>query len=253
MSMFKKFASDITRGLRSMVRGIDADWQFEERRRTLRFKSRHKVDMHHGEGEKHVAYVMDYSMGGVRINSAQSLKVGEVVDLQFPHPLPGVSKSSVKCEVLWRRKNPKTLEMLYGAKFLETAEHMMQSWVSYFFRERGAASGDLVEDRKHVRCACSLDVLARSVENAQGKVLNIGLGGALLAINRPAEPGDQWGLDISGLSSFEGFHVKAIVQSCETGMSGLFNQRVEFKPPAEEQEKIMKKYILALSKDFWSS
>lgn len=236
-----------------MVRGVDADWQFDERRRTLRFKSRHKVEMLHGEGEKHVAYVMDYSMGGVRLNTSESLKTGQEVQLRFPHPLPGVSKSVVRCEVLWRRKNPKTLEMLYGAKFLESADHMMQSWVSYFFRERGASSGDLVEDRSAVRCKCSLDVLARSVENAQGKVLNISLGGALLAINRPAEVGDEWGLDISGLSSFEGFHVKAIVQSCEVGLSGLFNQRVTFKPPAEDQEKILKKYLLALNKDFWSS
>ena len=110
-----------------------------------------------------------------------------------------------------------------------------------------------MEDRKSVRCDCSLDVLARGDENAQGRVLNLGLGGALLAINRPAEVGDEWGLDISGLSSFEGFHVKGIVQSCETGKSGLFNQRVKFKQPAEEQEKIMKKYLLALSRDFWDS
>lgn len=255
--MLKKFASDITKGLRSMVRGVDADWQFDERRRTIRIKSRHKVDLlqetKDAEPTKSVAYVMNYSMGGVRISFNGNLKVGEKVQLRFPHPLPGVTKSVVNCEILWRRKNSKTLEMLAGAKFLDSGDYMMQSWISYFFRERGSASSDLVEDRKSVRCDCTLDVLARGDENAQGRVLNLGLGGALLAINRPAEVGDEWGLDISGLSSFEGFHVKGVVQSCETGKSGLFNQRVKFKQPAEEQEKIMKKYLLALSRDFWDS
>jgi hypothetical protein len=236
-----------------MVRGIDADWEFEERRRTIRFKSRHKVELHHGEGEKHVAHVADYSMGGVRILTAQSLKKGQVVSLRFPHPLPGVSKDTVKCQILWRRKNPKTLETLVGGKFLESAEHMQHSWVSYFFREKGSTSNDLREDRKFIRCACNLDVLARSVENGQGKVLNIGRGGALLALNRPAEPGDEWGLDISGLSSFEAFHMRAIVETCETGESGLFNQRVRFVTSVEEQERILMKYLLALSKDFWTT
>ena len=229
-----------------MVRGVDADWQFDERRRTIRFKCRHKVDILQGEGEaeqKTLGYVMNYSMGGVRLAHPGGLKVGEVVRIRFPHPLPGVTRNTVKCEVVWRRKNSKTLEMLHGAKFLESGEHMMQSWVSYFFRERGAAAGDLREDRAHVRCECKLDVLARGEEErAQGRVLNIGLGGALLALNRPAEVGDEWGLDISGLSSFEAFHVKGIVQSCETGKSGLFNQRMKFLPPEEEQEKVLKKY-----------
>lgn len=251
--MLKKFASDITKGLRSMVRGLDADWQFDERRRTIRFKSRHKVELLYGENEKKTAYVLNYSLGGARFSCPANLKVGQVVQLRFPHPLPGVSKSNIKVQVVWRRKNPKTLEMLAGGKFLESGEHMMQSWVSYFFRERGSSSEDLVEDRKSIRCDCKLDVLARGVEHAQGQVLNIGLGGALLTINRPAEVGDEWGLDISGLSSFEAFHMKAVVQSCETGMSGLFNQRVKFLPPDEIQGKVLRKYLLALSKDFWSS
>jgi len=238
-----------------MVRGVDADWQFDERRRTIRIKSRHKIDLlkdaGDGKQEKSIAYVLNYSMGGVRMSYNGNLKVGERFQLHFPHPLPGVTKSSVNCELVWRRKNPKSLEMVAGAKFLDSGEYMMQSWVSYFFRERGSGSSDLVERRKSVRCPCDLDVLARSVENAQGKVLNIGMGGALLTLNRPAEKGDQWGLDISGLSSFDGFHVKAVVQSCETGKSGLFNQRVVFEKPAEDQEKIFKKYLLALSKDYW--
>lgn len=236
-----------------MVRGVDADWQFHERRRSVRFKCRHKVDLLSGEDDnKTVAYVLNYSMGGVRISYPGNLKVGDKVKLRFPHPLQGVTVKAVSCEVLWRRKNSKTLEMLAGLKFLESGERMSQSWIAYFFREREASANDLKESRKSVRMSCKLDVVARSAEDrAVGQMLNLGLDGALIKINRPAEVGDLWLLDVSGLSSLAPLHFKASVLSCDMGPDGMYAQRVEFGPSEEEMQKIHRKYLLTLSKDFW--
>lgn len=247
--MLKKFATDLTRGLRSMVRGVDADWTFNERRKTRRFACRHKVDLYQGDG-KSIAYVIDYSMGGVRLAFPGALKVGERIKLKFPHPLPGYSTSSLDCEVVWKRKNSKTLEMLFGARFLESKERMRTSWVAYFFNERGTS--DPRERRMFFRANCKLDVVARSADDrAVGEVRNLGLGGAFLKINRPAEAGDTWGLDISGLG-LEGMHVKGDVLSCEMGENGLYEQRVKFKNKDEETLKQMRKYLLKMSKDFWT-
>lgn len=240
-----------------MVRGIDADWDFSERRRCVRFSCRHKVDLVREDDKKNdksVAYVLNYGVGGVRITFPKSLKVGEKVKLRFPHPLPGFSVRTLECEVIWRRKNPKTLEMLAGLKFLEGKERMQSSWVAYFLRERGASAGDIREDRAWVRSDCELEVVARSDEDrAVGRIKNIGMGGALVALNRPAEPKDEWGLDISGLSSLPAMHIRCQVKSCDMGEDGMYVQRVEFAPIKDEtMAKLIRKYMLALHKDFWA-
>lgn len=250
--MLKKFATDLTRGVRSMVRGIDADWHFNERRRALRFKCRHKVDLLQGE-KKSVAYVINYGLGGVRLSNPGSIKVGETVQLRFPHPLPGVSVRSVACEVLWRRKNTKTLEILAGLKFVEDGERMANSWLNYFFKERKATPEDLREKREFVRVPCKLELVARSdSDRGVGEVHNVSLGGAYLLVNRPAEVGDTWLLDIGGLSSLKPFHFQSTVLSCEMGESGLYAQRVKFKNHDEINLALLRKYLLALSKDFWT-
>lgn len=236
-----------------MVRGVDADWQFTERRRAIRCKCRHKVDLLQGpEENKSVAYVLNYSLGGVRLGNPGNIKVGEKVKLRFPHPLPGYPVKSLECEVLWRRKNTKSLEMLAGLKFLEPKERMMSSWIAYFFAERKATTSDLKEDRKSVRVACKLEVIARSEEDrAVGEAVNIGLGGALIIINRPSEIGDELSLDIGGLSSFPAMHFKGRVESNSVTDTGMYAQRVKFVERDDEMLKLLGKYMLALSKDFW--
>lgn len=251
--MLKKFATDISHGLRSMVRGLDADWDFAERRKTIRFSCRHKVDVSKGEEAAKVAYVINYSMGGLRFSSTIKYKVGETVSIKFPYPLEGVQVRSVACEILWVRKNPKTLEIVCGAKFKETKQRMASSWVAYLFRERGADSKSLVEDRKKFRIPCSLDVLARAgEERAVGNVINLGPEGACLSINRPAEADDVWGLDIKGLSSLQPMHIKVTVLSCEVEAAGLFRQRVAFQPMDQATRALLASYLQHLARDFWT-
>lgn len=253
--MLKKFASDITHGLRSMVRGLDADWDFSERRRGMRFQCRHKVEMLQGENEaKSVAYVLNYGIGGVRIAFPGNLKMGERVKLRFPHPLPGYNVKSLECEVVWRRKNPKSLEMLAGLKFVESSERMASSWIAFFFRERGSSVNTVRENRKHVRATCKMNVVARSdSDRAVGEVYNISLGGLFMKINRPAEVEDTWLLDISGVSNFPGLHFTGVVLSCEQDNSGMYAQQVAFQNMDPDMVKLLRKYLLALTKDFWTA
>lgn len=252
--MLKKFATDLSRGLRTMVRGLDADWNFSERRKTIRFACRYKVDVLRGEEAK-VAYVINYSMGGLRFSSTHKYKVGETVSVKFPHPLEGVSVRSISCEVLFARKNPKTLEIVCGVKFKETKPRMAASWVAYLFREKGVDSKDLLEDRKVYRTPCRLDVVARAgEERAVGHVINISQVGACIAINRPAEVDDLWGLDIKGLSSLQPMHIKSTVLSCDMEAEGLYRQRVSFNTASmdEATKGLLTAYMQHLAKDFWT-
>jgi hypothetical protein len=251
--MLKKFATDLSHGLRTMVRGLDADWDFSERRKTIRFACRYKVDVLRGEESK-VAYVINYSMGGLRFSSTIKYKVGETVSIKFPHPLDGVTVRSISCEILFARKNPKTLEIVCGAKFKETKPRMAASWVAYLFREKGVDNKDLIEDRKTFRSPCRLDVVARAgEERAVGHLINISQEGACIVINRPAEAEDIWGLDIRGLSSLLPMHVKVTVQSCDMEAEGLFRQRVSFNTPLDEATRgLLVSYMQHLAKDFWT-
>lgn len=251
--MLKKFATDLSRGLRSIVRGIDADWDFSERRKTIRFNCRYKVNVTRGEETK-VAYVINYSMGGLRFTTTQKYKAGDTVSIKFPHPLDGVTVQSVSCEILFVRKNPKTLELVCGAKFKETKQRMASSWVAYLFKEKNVASKDLIEGRKVYRCNCRLDVVARAgEERAVGRLVNISPTGACLSLNRPAEIDDLWGLDIKGLSNLQPIHLKVTVLSCDIEAEGLYRQRVSFNTPMDEPTKtLLMEYMRHLAKDFWT-
>jgi hypothetical protein len=250
--MLKKFATDISRGLRTMVRGFDADWDFSERRKTIRFACRYKVDIVKGEESK-VAYVINYSMGGLRFSSTHKYKVGDTVSVKFPHPLEGVTVRSISCEILFVRKNPKTLEVVCGAKFKETKPRMAASWVAYLFREKGVDAKDLLENRKVYRTLCRLDVVARAgEERAVGHMINIGPTGACIAINRPAEEDDIWGLDVKGLSSLQPMHIKVTVLSCEMEAEGLYRQRIRFNNLDETTKGLLMSYMQHLAKDFWT-
>lgn len=252
--MLKKFATDLSHGLRTMVRGLDADWDFSERRKTIRFSCRYKVEVLRGEESK-VAYVINYSMGGLRFSSTHKYKVGETVSVKFPHPLEGVSVRSIACEILFVRKNPKTLEMVCGVKFKETKPRMAASWIAYLFREKGVDTKDLLEDRKMWRTPCRLDVVARAgEERAVGNMINISQVGACIAVNGPAEPDDIWGLDIKGLSNLAPMHIKVTVLTCEMEAEGLYRQRVSFNTAAMDDttKGLLKSYMQHLAKDFWT-
>lgn len=252
--MLKKFATDLSRGLRSMVRGIDADWDFSERRRTVRFNCRYKVDVVRGT-EKKIAYIINYSMGGLRFTTTQKYKLGEEIAVCFNLPLEGVTISSVTCEIIFVRKNPKTLETVVGAKFKETKQRMAASWVAYFFREKNASSKDLIEDRKFYRANCRLEVLARGDGDIRGtgQISNLSMQGACIVIDQPAEVDDVWGLDIKGLSNLQAMHIKASVLECEEEAAGLYRQRVAFNTPLDEMtQNLLLGYMQHLAKDFWT-
>lgn len=251
--MLKKFASDLSHGLRTMVRGLDADWDFRERRKTIRFRCRYKVDVTKADETKPV-YVIDYSMGGLRFSTTLKYKVGDEVSIRFPTPLPEVSVSSLHCEIVYSRRNPKTLENVYGVKFKETKQRMSASWIAYFFREKNATSHDLVEHRAHFRISCSVEIVARAAdERAVGTMTNLSTEGCCIVINRPAEPDDIWGIDISGISSIQAVHIKGTVLSCELEETGLYRQRIKFPNPlGEATDTILRSYMLALTKDFWT-
>ncbi len=252
--MLKKFATDLSRGLRSMVRGLDADWDFTERRRTIRFNCRYKVDIVRGDESK-VAYVINYSMGGLRFTTTQKYKIGEQIGVSFPLPLEGVSVKSIACEVIFSRKNPKTLETVVGVKFKETKQRMAASWIRYFFDEKKATSKDLIEDRKIYRANCKLEVLARGVgdNRGTGHAINISTQGACIVIDKAAEAEDIWGLDIKGLSNLQPMHIKATVLECEEEAAGLYRQRVSFNTPLDETtQNLLVSYMQHLAKDFWT-
>lgn len=252
--MLKKFATDFSHGLRTMVRGLDADWDFSERRRTIRFNCRYKVEVVRGEDKK-IAYVINYSMGGLRLTTPQKYKVGETISVAFPLPIEGVTVNSIKCEIVYVRKNPKTLESVVGAKFKETKQRMAASWIAYFFREKNADSKDLIEDRKHFRANCRLEVLARGVGDNRGvgQVINISTHGACIVIDKAAEVDDIWGLDIKGLSSLQPMHIKATVLENQEEPAGMYRQRVAFNTPLDDAtQNLLVSYLQHLAKNFWT-
>ena len=252
--MLKKFATDLSRGLRSMVRGLDADWDFRERRRTVRFNCRYKVDIVRGTETK-IAYIINYSMGGLRFTTTQKYKVGEQIGVTFSLPLEGVTVTSVTCEVVFVRKNPKTLETVVGAKFKETKQRMAASWVAYFFREKNVDNKDLIESRKFFRANCRLEVLARGMGDLRGngQVTNLSMEGACIVVDQSAEVGDVWGLDLKGLSSLQPIHIKATVLECEEEAAGLFRHRLQFLTPLDDMtQNHLLGYMQHLAKDFWT-
>lgn len=180
--------------LRNKIQGLEAtdpdfpQLSLAERRKKLRIKTyiRLQIRLDSGPG---LATVTDLSLDGMRLKTSHPLREGQEVEVFFPEDC-GDSVGSVICKIVWVNALglPGKATTEAGLSFLDNPEKMERSWVKYVLDQLGFDQQITFQKRRFLRANGRIPARAFTSldgEGSPGEILNIGIGGALLALEDP--------------------------------------------------------------------
>ena len=175
--------------LRNKIQGVEAtdpdfpQLSLAERREKLRVRTYIRLDME-VRGEKASAIVTDLSLSGMRIKSSFELEQGDIVEVAFPDSENRMRTGALKCDVVWVTALGPTGRTTFeaGLSFEPKAVERNDSWVSYVLEQLGFDQAKTFQKRKYLRASGQVPARVFTSEHTMtGEVLNLGVGGALLA------------------------------------------------------------------------
>lgn len=177
--------------LRNKIQGLEAtDPDFPqltlaERRKKLRVRTYIRLDMK-ARGQSASAIVTDLSLSGMRVRSNFELRQGDSVEVAFPDSKTYPATDSMVCTVVWVTAMGPAGRTTYeaGLSFEQVQVDKGQSWVRYILEQLGFDESKTFQKRKYLRAAGKVPArifTANPEHSISGEILNLGVGGALLA------------------------------------------------------------------------
>lgn len=176
--------------LRNKIQGLEAtdpdfpQLSLAERRRKLRIRTYIRLEFKL-ETEASSAIVTDISLDGMRIRCNREVKEGDILEVDF-HDSKAPESGSIHCKVVWVTAfgTPGRESFEAGLTFHATKEELSQSWVKYLLEQMGFDEKKTFQKRRYLRANGSLPArifTAIDGESFAAEILNLGVGGALLA------------------------------------------------------------------------
>ena len=186
--------------LRNKIQGVEAtdpdfpQLSLAERRERLRVRTYIRLDMQ-VRGEKSSAIVTDLSLSGMRIKTGFELEQGDTVEVAFPDAENKLRTGALKCDVVWVTALGPSGRTTYeaGLSFEAKAIDKNDSWVKYVLEQLGFDQTKTFQKRKYLRASGQVPARVFTSDPEQsmtGEVLNLGVGGALLASESSLEQDD---------------------------------------------------------------
>ena len=231
----------------------------EDRRGAIRVKCRYEVycvDLK----EVTEARVTDIGVQGLRLRGRKKFKSGQLVKLVYRGvsgqrlsniPWENLDRvtDAVRCRVNWsERLKGHTLQT--GLVFDDTESQLHFSWVQKILKELGFEDQEVFQRRKPLRAKTFLAAEAR-VEgaNLEGKIINLGAGGALFACRRQLKPGQELRLTFGPHEKLPVLKVRGeVVTQTYDVPSGQCHHGIKFLGLDEEVE-LLGDYVLALLRE----
>ena len=178
--------------LRNKIQGVEAtdpdfpQLSLAERREKLRVRTYIRLDMQ-VRGEKTSAIVTDLSMSGMRIKTG--------LEVAFPDTENKLRTGALKCDVVWVTALGPSGRTTYeaGLSFEAKAMDKNDTWVRYVLEQLGFDQAKTFQKRKYLRASGQVPARVFTSDPEQtmtGEVLNLGVGGALLASESSLEQDD---------------------------------------------------------------
>ncbi len=223
----------------------------EERRRLIRVKC--SFDVTCIVGEKSVpGKVIDMGLNGLRLETTERVKPGTLIYIYHPKPSNRFDNEHVMCQVKWCRKRKTTSKIEIGVKYADTPGNMRRSWVKFLLKELGFDGRAIYTRRKSVRAEANLKAVMRSDDGGvlEGKVLNLGIGGALFAAEEAFGPGALVKMKIGPYKRFKLLELPGTILSTRRSMgNGGYLVSVRFDDPSPAQVRLLGDYVINLLKD----
>ena len=167
---------------------LDPVGAVQERRDVIRLTCRVPVQIQ-VDGTYHDGMVSNISLQGLRVETARKMKKTDRIAIGQANSKSG----SVACQVMWVRPTSKKGSYSNGIKFEDTQENLGRSWLRDCLRQLGFEPGRIRERRNFIRFPAPSQVRAALTNRTgdqltDGRLLNIGYGGALAAFSVEVPP-----------------------------------------------------------------
>lgn len=189
--------------LRNIIQSIEAMDARElsdtlaEKRRALRVRSYAQVKLS-SNGEQFKGIVTELGLEGLRIKSPDApFKEGQSWEIHYALGREDAAAGPVRVQTAWVQKVGR--EFVAGARYADSRENMRRSWVRYLLQELGFDESRIYQRRQYIRVDASIP--ARMLEGsrclAEGRLVNLGIGGALLESSLSLTKGSALTLEMS--------------------------------------------------------
>ncbi|MFA5506132.1 MAG: PilZ domain-containing protein [Vulcanimicrobiota bacterium] len=187
--------------LRNKIQGLEAtdpdfpQLSLAERRKKLRVRTYIRMDLQAG-ASKSSAIITDLSLSGMRIRTSLGLKQGDPVEVAFPEAENTQNTRAIDSHVIWVTELGPAGRASYevGLSFDESQVGKEDSWIRYVLEQLGFDESKTFQKRKYLRAGGRVPARIYTVnpgETITGEVLNLGVGGALLASETPLDKDTQ--------------------------------------------------------------
>lgn len=181
--------------LRNKIQGLEAtdpdfpQLSLAERRKKLRVRTYIRLEIARKDGRAS-AIVTDLSLDGMRLRCQQPLENGEQIEVFFPEGKDPEQTGSVRCRAVWLNTHEQVGRTSYeaGLSFEDSRDNMKRSWVKYVLEQLGFDENKTFQKRRFLRANGQIPArvfTAYEGESLTGEVINLGVGGALLALDQP--------------------------------------------------------------------
>ena len=182
--------------MRNVIQSIEAmdaqeiSQSLAEKRRGLRVRSYAQVRVKLGD-EEHKAVVTELGVDGLRLKSMEApLAEGQELEVFYGSTPAGAEAGPVRVQLAWVQRSGR--ELIGGARYADTRDNMRRSWVRYLLQEIGYDESHTYQRRKFIRVDAAIPARIFHGDEcivAEARLVNIGIGGALLESTVPLVKG----------------------------------------------------------------
>lgn len=212
-----------------------------ERRKSVRLQCHYKVFCSQGL-RRFEAVVQDVGLTGLQLTTANRLKRGQTVEV-----VPINGGNPVPCLIRWIRRGGS--EWVAGLSFELRPSELVHSWVSQLLTAVGFNEEAVYQRRTAVRAAADLPVALRGPgeEMLAGRLLDLGVGGALVQVTRQVALGDRYTLVLGPHKNLETVRLDGEVVRVDSPDPGdRFNLGLRFIGPGNSQVRLLGNYVMEL-------
>ena len=234
--------------LRNVIQSIESmdareiSQSLAEKRRGLRVRSYAQVRL----GE-HKAVVTELGVDGLRMKSMEApLAEGQELEVIYASPPEDAEAGPVKVQVAWVQRSGR--ELIAGARYADSHDNMRRSWVRFLLQEIGFDETRTFQRRKFIRVDAAIPArIFRDQDciQAEARLVNLGIGGALLESDAPLAKGPIFTVEMSLWRILPTLRLPAaVLDSRQDADSGRVLTSLQFGSMEAAQVKLLGNYII---------
>jgi c-di-GMP-binding flagellar brake protein YcgR len=242
-------------GLKGLIRtSAPEDWDYTERRQLIRLECQYDIEGKTAAGKKFKGQIVDMGLKGMKLRTFEQLKAGDLLAITYPVPILEIPNDTISCKVMWTQTRPRDYVLFAGLGYAEDEKSMARSWVKYLLKQLGFSKELIYQKRRYVRAECFVPAQMMYPGNhlpIDGRLYNLGVGGALVEFAAPLDEGAQVELRVGPYEDLPRFALPGRLVS-RRAEARRFLHGIEFGQLSSAQTIVLGKYLFFLLRHQWT-